>query len=203
MVKIGRKKQDAKAFESALSAESKRTIERILDSIDIHSDFGVNQSILALNRIIGDRAVVFLKNLLSAFNLDDFVKGLGLAPETIKYINYLFAVYGSKLRGVIDESLIETPDSLLSSALIATRYDLDRKEPIIKIAVVKENKETIIIEDYADNLMFLSACIIEHVLKNSSDLARLQKNLGIERSTISRLKKSIEKLDKLTSSAQK
>ena len=203
MGKVSRKEQDAKTFESALSAESKLVIERILESLDPHSYYGVHESLGALKRIIGERASIFLRNLLSARSLDGFVEHLDLRPETIKYITYLFAVYGPKLHGIIDATILETPDSLCSSALISTRYDFETKEPIFKIEIVKDSKETMMIEDSADSLLFLSANIIQSVLDNSSKIAEFRKDLGIKQKTISRLRQSVRKLDQLTSPKQK
>jgi hypothetical protein len=199
MKRISKKKQDAKLFESAISAENKMIIEKVLATIDAHSPYAVHQAMDALKRIIGDRAGVFLRNLLSAYDLDDFVKDLDLTPETLKYISFLFATYGSKLHGVISDLILETPDSLCSSAVVSTRYDLETKEPIIKIEIVKDNKETIIIEDSAKSLVYLSANIIDYALQHSSEIAKFCKNLGIDRGLVARLKRSVKKLDQIVS----
>lgn len=203
MKKVSKKKQDAKSFESALTAENKIIIEKVLEAIDEHSAYAVHETMDALKRIIGDRAVVFLRNLLSAYNLDDFVKDLDLAPETLKYISFLFATYGFRLHGVIDGTIQETPDSLCSSTLVSTRYDLETKKPILKIEIVKDNKEAVTIEDFADSLLYLSANIIDYILRDSSEIAKFRKDLGISRELIGRLKQSVRKLDQLVSTKQK
>jgi hypothetical protein len=199
MKKPSSREKDAKCFESAINAENKGMIEQILGVIDPCSHYRVYQSRRALKGIIGDRAEIFLKNLLSTNDIDEFTKKLDLAPETKKYINFLSAAYSPKLHGIIDATILHTPDSLCSSSLISTRYDLDEKESLVKITIVKDNKEQIIIEDTPDSLLFLSSNIINYVLDKSSELTKFNKDLGIHTSTITGLKRSLKKLDEMVS----
>ena len=202
--KLSLKEQDAKDFESVLSDENKRRIEKILDSIPAagSSDFCVQKVVEALELMLGKRATRFLRNLIDASDAS-FIKDIKtISSETRRYSGFLYATYGSRLFGVLSRRIFIQPDAYRAVGLLSTRYDVDLEIPFMRMSILKENGERTIVEESANALVFMASSIIGTVVESSSDIIEFNKDLGIEKSTLDSLKKVVNELDRIVATQE-
>lgn len=197
MSKTKMKEQDAKEFESILTPENKVIIEKVLNSIDPSSCYSGARAFDALNLLIGKRPTVFLTYLIDT-STTDFAEDLkGISRETRRYLNFLFSVYGYKLRGILSGNLLKSPDEWISIEDVSSRYDIRLKRPFMKIAIMKNNKECLTIEDTFDGLVLLSRFILEYIVKYSAEIVEFGVETNVQQGNVEELKKNVDELTRI------
>lgn len=191
------REQDAKEFESVLTPENKATIEKVLNSIDESSCYSGFRAHNTLTLLIGERPTVFLVNLMDASSTNFIEDIKGISPETRRYLNFLFGAYCYKLRGILSGNFLKYPDEWIAVEDISIRYDVRLKKPFMKIAIQKNNKECLIIEDTFNNLVLLSRFILEYVVEHSAKIVEFGGELGVEQKDVEKLKKNVDELTQI------
>lgn len=197
--RLTRKEKDANAFESVLTAKNKEAIERILSSIDGSSRYCARRALDSLELIIGKRATVFLINLLEANNTGFIQNIKEISPKTRKYLSSLYAIYAYKLHGILDGSIAANPNTWRSVGVLSVKYDVNSAAPFVRIQIIKDNRESMVIEDSFESWLELLSHILTYIEDQSSEMVKFQKNLGVEKKTMKRLRKIVDKLDKTVS----
>lgn len=201
MKKAYRKKQDAVAFAAILSPENKVALERTLESMCGHSVFDVKQSIEAIEQIIGERATIFLQNLMGTSDIHEFLEDTDVPPEARKYVSFLFATYAPRLHSAITGQ--SDPGGFYALRLVSTRIDVDDREPFLKFEIVNDTNKSFTFEDTLDSIVILVDGMIENIVQASSQVLKLGGDLGVGSKRISKLKRNVEKLNEIVTSNRK
>ena len=194
-MKLVSKIEDAKKFQAILTPKNKEIIEKSLDSIDPCSCYSASIINEFLKSTIGKRETIFLKNLIDLNDFKSFVKGLkDITPENLNYFNWLYAKYSSKLRGALSNSLLRKPDGWVSFFKVSTKYDTSDEELLLKIAIVKVDKECAIFEDSYGGMFDLSSIILA-MINDEDIIAKFKTNVDITKEQIGNMRINLDLLD--------
>jgi hypothetical protein len=192
---ISEKQKQAKAFESILNAESKVLIEKILGSVETSSCYSGNQARLALESILGIDTSGLIVDLMEAYDAESFTHDLkDISRETRDYLHLLYSLFAYKIRGLLNNKLLKSPDSWILVSMVSSKYDIQSREYCLKFAIQKNNKENVIIEDSAINIVMLANFLIRNVSELPSRCPDVQRDLGVSQKVIDDLKLVCERL---------
>jgi hypothetical protein len=179
------KNDDAKKFQDILTAKNKETIEKSLDLVD--PSYYCSASVVNdyLITTIGKRPTVFLKNLLDAHDFDIFISELkDISPENLSYIDWLYTKYSPKLKGVLSHEIMRRGDGWSTIFDVSSRYDIDFDELILKLNLIKNNKECVVIEDTYGSVFSLAFTILRIINENGEAVKRFKESVDVTKENI-------------------
>jgi len=199
--KLTKRERDAKAFEASLTPENKKMFEEILSSVDETSCFSARLAVLSLISIIGERPTIFILDLFDQANPMNIVSNIkGISDETRKYLYSLCASQELRLWGVLSQEKFAHPKQWISVGHISTTYDGD--DFFIKYQILNGDREKLTIENSINDQVLMMSIMLDMLVTQTTEIRKIQKNLGVEKKTLSNLKRMMKKFDQMISGAK-
>jgi len=190
-----------------INDDVKNKVDIILNSFDAREldSWEVSQRnvyIGLLKKYLGENGATFFLHILSMTSITDIDEYPFISEEMKEYFYYLLGKQGYTKSKMLSKYFFSLPDAWFEIRNFPIKYDLDEEACYIKLQILKNNLDNIVIEDEIGDILLLCTRIIESIIDEAEKLKKFGKKIECKQAllehidVINKLKTLLEPISK-------